>query len=238
MININNFLYNPKKSILTDIEKQFFIAIRNVLPETCTVLVQQNLAAIVNRTDGARFHNELFRNVDFLIVDSNYKPLIVIEINDSTHESKQRQYRDIKVKQILEEAGIPTIVFWTKYGVNEQYIKKRLQETFDSLPIERVHHFSDNQNHQQTQNKGCYIATCVYQSYDCPEVWTLRRFRDNYLDKSLPGKIFIKIYYKISPTVVKWFGEFTFFTKPCKFVLDKFVKVLKNKGYKDTPYKD
>ena len=24
---------------------------------------------------------------------------------------------------------------------------------------------------------GCYIATCVYGSYDCPEVWTLRRFR-------------------------------------------------------------
>lgn len=26
--------------------------------------------------------------------------------------------------------------------------------------------------------KGCYVATCVYGSYDCPEVWTLRRFRD------------------------------------------------------------
>ena len=28
---------------------------------------------------------------------------------------------------------------------------------------------------------GCYVATSVYGSYDCPEVWTLRRFRDEVL---------------------------------------------------------
>ncbi len=33
-------------------------------------------------------------------------------------------------------------------------------------------------------NKGCYIATCVYGSYDCPQVWTLRRFRDYTLDET------------------------------------------------------
>ncbi len=31
------------------------------------------------------------------------------------------------------------------------------------------------------KKNGCYIATCVYGSYDCPEVWTLRRFRDDVL---------------------------------------------------------
>ena len=28
-------------------------------------------------------------------------------------------------------------------------------------------------------DSGCYIATCVYGSYDCPQVQTLRRFRDD-----------------------------------------------------------
>ena len=218
------------------------MAIRNSTPQNYHILVQQNLAAIVERTDDSRFKNELFRNVDFLIADSNYKPLICIEINDSSHEQSNRKYRDIKVKQILEEAGIPLIVFWTKYGVNETYIKKRIDETLSSLPMTRIHHFNqDNETKAPEENenkKGCYIATCVYQSYDCPEVWTLRRFRDNYLDKSLPGKIFIKIYYKISPTIVKYFGRFKLFIKPCKFILDKFVKELNNKGYNDTPYKD
>ena len=28
------------------------------------------------------------------------------------------------------------------------------------------------------KKSGCYIATAVYGSYDCPQVWTLRRYRD------------------------------------------------------------
>lgn len=37
-------------------------------------------------------------------------------------------------------------------------------------------------NSSPSSNNGCYIATCVYGSYDCPQVWILRRFRDDILD--------------------------------------------------------
>ena len=47
---------------------------------------------------------------------------------------------------------------------------------------------------------GCYIATAVYGSYDCPEVWTLRRYRDNELAKTWYGRAFIHSCYAISPT--------------------------------------
>ena len=50
---------------------------------------------------------------------------------------------------------------------------------------------------------GCYVATCVYGSYDCPEVWTLRRYRDEHLAKSVFGRVFIRCYYSISPCIVK-----------------------------------
>ena len=33
--------------------------------------------------------------------------------------------------------------------------------------------------------KGCYIATSIYGSYDCLEVWTLRRYRDYKLSKKI-----------------------------------------------------
>lgn len=56
------------------------------------------------------------------------------------------------------------------------------------------------------EKKGCYIATCIYSSYNCPEVWTLRRFRDQILDTVWYGRLFIKFYYALSPTLVKWFG--------------------------------
>lgn len=88
------------------------------------------------------------------------------------------------------------------------------------------------------KKNGCYIATCVYGSYDCPEVWTLRRFRDNYLDKHILGKIFIRSYYKISPKLVKIFGNSKVFKLFNKRILDKFVLKLKSKGYQDTFYND
>lgn len=83
---------------------------------------------------------------------------------------------------------------------------------------------------QQDNGEGCYIATCVYGSYDCPEVWTLRRFRDNILRKTAPGRAFVKCYYKISPKMVERFGENKIFRKFWKNSLNKLIRILKNKG--------
>lgn len=85
---------------------------------------------------------------------------------------------------------------------------------------------------------GCYVATCVYGSYNCPEVWTLRRFRDHILDKKWYGKIFIKLYYAISPSIVKIFGNQKWFKKLWKTKLDKMVLFLNKKGIKNTYYDD
>ncbi len=85
---------------------------------------------------------------------------------------------------------------------------------------------------------GCYIATAVYGSYDCPQVWTLRRFRDDTLAESVFGRMFIKTYYAISPTLVKWFGHSSIFKWIWRTPLDKLVAKLNNKGVENTPYQD
>ena len=85
---------------------------------------------------------------------------------------------------------------------------------------------------------GCYVATCVYGSYDCPEVWTLRRFRDNTLGATWYGRAFIRTYYAISPTLVKWFGNTSWFKAMWRGTLNKMVSKLNSKGVEDTPYND
>ncbi len=85
---------------------------------------------------------------------------------------------------------------------------------------------------------GCYIATAVYGSYDCPQVWTLRRYRDNTLAATWYGRAFIHTYYAVSPTIVKWFGNTQWFKKILKTKLDKMVSNLKSIGIDDTPYQD
>lgn len=93
-------------------------------------------------------------------------------------------------------------------------------------------------SYSHNNNQGCYVATCVYGSYDCPPVWVLRRFRDYRLAKSLPGRIFIKLYYFASPKLVKCFGNTKLFKSFCGEVLDKMVFHLITNGVKDTPYND
>ncbi len=85
---------------------------------------------------------------------------------------------------------------------------------------------------------GCYVATCVYGSYDCPQVWTLRRYRDNQLSKTWYGRVFIHTYYAISPTLVKWFGDTDWFKNMWKPKLDKMIENLQAEGVENTPYND
>lgn len=85
---------------------------------------------------------------------------------------------------------------------------------------------------------GCYVATAVYGSYNCPQVWVLRRYRDYTLAKTWYGRAFIHTYYAVSPTLVKWFGDTKLFKKMWKSKLDCMVTKLKAKGIEDTPYED
>lgn len=90
----------------------------------------------------------------------------------------------------------------------------------------------------ESSSSGCYVATCVYGSYDCPEVWTLRRFRDYTLDETWYGRLFIKCYYAVSPAIVSIFGNTEWFRGFWKKRLDKMIAKLRAQGVEDTEYID
>ena len=119
-----------------------------------------------------------------------------------------------------------------------QFNAEALKELIDEQEKETYVNNQKESSELSDSQKGCYVATCVYGSYDCPQVWTLRRFRDNILAHSFFGRAFIKTYYAISPTAVKWFGEYNWFRNILKKPLDKWVEKLNNNGVENTPYKD
>lgn len=92
--------------------------------------------------------------------------------------------------------------------------------------------------YRNTSGDGCYIATCVYGSYDCPEVWTLRRFRDDVLGNHFLGRLFIRTYYATSPALVRRFGEAWWFHHFWKNRLDRLIARLKEAGMDSSPYQD
>lgn len=53
-----------------------------------------------------------------------------------------------------------------------------------------------------SEEKGrCFIATAAFDSPFCDEVFTLQNWRDQVLNNSTGGRIFIKFYYAVSPTI-------------------------------------
>ncbi|MBR5515265.1 MAG: hypothetical protein IKU52_03575 [Clostridia bacterium] len=118
---------------------------------------------------------------------------------------------------------------------------KMIDPTYQPEPLPVAGEVSQPQKTTQpttTSSGGCYVATAVYGSYDCPEVWTLRRFRDSTLAKTIMGRVFIHTYYAISPTIVKLFGENKWFKAMWRKPLDKMVAKLNANGTENTPYND
>lgn len=153
-------------------------------------------------------------------------------------EEKLKDYYDSLGKNAAWAKKIHDLrksVYYDYYEVESTLCKyKNIREELEKTKQEII----DKHEQESKAKKGCYVATCVYGSYDCPEVWTLRRYRDYSLANTLLGRIFIKIYYFTSPTIVKLFGNTKLFKNIIKKKLDKMVKKLNADGYYDTPYDD
>ena len=164
---------------------------------------------------------------------------------DSTYVIKYETIRAIKVTKnnitVELELKKSHSVFNDPQMDIHQYAKgQRSTRVFDlkkELTEATLKEF-DDRNADMTTSSGCYIATCVYGSYDCPQVWSLRRYRDYTLAETWHGRAFIKAYYAISPTLVKLFGNTNWFKSFWKNRLNRIVSNLKNKGFEDKPYDD
>ena len=104
----------------------------------------------------------------------------------------------------------------------------------DLIAFDTANKYENSRNSEK--KNGCYIATCIYGSYDCPEVWILRRFRDDVLRKHLWGRAFVRVYYRISPGLVEKYGSANWFRGVWKKFLDRMVDKLHEKGIEDTKY--
>lgn len=133
-----------------------------------------------------------------------------------------------------------------KIGVNQHNIllpvfsQKEMNVAIIKQYIDKIKQYDPDYKAPEIKasNGGCYVATAVYGSYDCPQVWTLRRYRDYMLAETWHGRAFIHAYYAISPTIVKWFGHTEWFKKMWRGQLDRMVANLNAEGVEDTPYVD
>ena len=105
------------------------------------------------------------------------------------------------------------------------------QETRDyvtkNAPIIKRNYQQSFQIGRQPQSSvGCYIATMVYGDYDHPQVMELRKYRDQVLLKNYFGKLFVKIYYAVSPHLVKKLKNQNKINKLITSLLDRLIEKI------------
>jgi len=105
--------------------------------------------------------------------------------------------------------------------------KKKYRDAFDCLKV----YTPKSTNTYQTS--GCYIATAVYGSYNAPEVRTLRRFRDEELQRTILGRAFIRTYCLLSPPVAKRLKDAEKINAAVRRILDKWVLKLEKRYIKN-----
>ena len=84
-----------------------------------------------------------------------------------------------------------------------------------------------NRIYNRTSKKACYIATTVYGDADAWQVERLRQYRDDVLMNSVHGRIFILIYYSISPLLIGFFKHIKPVNCVARKLLDFIVALLK-----------
>lgn len=82
------------------------------------------------------------------------------------------------------------------------------------------------------KKNGCYIATLCYGSYECDEVLTLKKYRDQILTKKTYGKIIIAFYNLFSPKLVAiLFNKTKFNTTIKNILIEPIIKRIKKSDH-------
>ena len=228
--------------------------------QVCDVF-SKNISVIYDNYDIAKSSNNqmLIKKINLALLKMYSAKFVYTEIadNNTTTDDKEKTYKLFAKMAVTFIENLKKIIkiddqltYWKLIYAQEKYLvtntglylSERLEHRNEALSIGNIIHEKDPDfvvdNIPKPKLDGCYIATCVYGSYDCPEVWTLRRYRDNTLASTWYGRAFIHIYYTISPTLVKWFGKTKWFKKIWKGKLDRMVEKLQAEGVENTPYDD
>lgn len=81
---------------------------------------------------------ELNRTVDFLVTDREEAPVLIIEINDSSHNEPGRLSRDIKLERMCQDAGIRLREIYLSKHESEAVIRDRIRQDLSSPKPERI----------------------------------------------------------------------------------------------------
>jgi very-short-patch-repair endonuclease len=115
-VKTSKWPYLKNDSLLTEAEKKFYFILSEIIGNDYLIFSKVRMADLLhlpkmNNSQYYHYHNKIqSKHVDFLICDKeNIKPLLVLELDDSSHLKIDRILRDTLVDKIFENAQVPIL---------------------------------------------------------------------------------------------------------------------------------
>lgn len=89
-------------------------------------------------------------------------------------------------------------------------------------------HIKETKYTRRNNDLRCYVATSIY-GKDHFITNQLRCFRDDYLYQNMAGRIFVKLYYLLSPIAIKTIGNTMVFNKLSRKIILLILRKVRNK---------
>ncbi len=125
--------YQRKDYLLTKAERSFYGALQNAVGNQYLIFAKVRLADLVfipARTEKRQTHFNRIqsKHIDFVLCDhGEIRPLLAIELDDSSHTRSDRQDRDNFVDAALAAAGLPILHVPARAGYNVQELANAVQ---------------------------------------------------------------------------------------------------------------
>lgn len=85
-------------------------------------------------------------------------------------------------------------------------------------------------NKTVAKQKGmCFIATAAFESAEAPEVFFLRKFRDDTLLNSTAGAFFVDVYYRVSPSLASIVSRSRILKRSSRVILRYVIQHLRSR---------
>ncbi|MCT4542183.1 MAG: DUF2726 domain-containing protein [Vallitalea sp.] len=131
--------YKAVPSILTKAELNFYDTLEPICSELNVILFSKvRLIDLLEITDKDHYQTCLnkvvSKHIDFVICDSkNLKPLICIELDDSSHNQQNRTNRDIFINNVLGNVGYKVMRIKCKSCYETDLLKRQIMKNLNEL---------------------------------------------------------------------------------------------------------
>jgi Protein of unknown function (DUF2726) len=127
-------VYYLRKSLFTPAERSFFGVLESLAIPDVTITSKVRLADIfgivkgLNRGERQRSQNKInAKHVDFVLLQkSDGKPILGIELDDSSHQVEKRINRDNFVDAVFASARLPILHVEVRAGYNAPELRERI----------------------------------------------------------------------------------------------------------------